>query len=171
MKTYSTLMLFLILHLTFFVSAQSVRENIQVKGQIKSEGKGIGGVAVTDGVSVVVTDNKGRYSLATTSDSEYIYYSLPAGYESPVVDGIPEFDKTLDVDKKNQKVDFELNKAAKSQDKHKFIVWADPQVLDPEDFDKLKVVVDDIRETLNEIEADVPVHAISLGDNVFDRLD
>ena len=111
MKKYSFLILLLILHLTFLVHAQSARVNIQVKGHIKSEGKGIGGVTVTDGVSVVTTDNKGRYNLATTSESEYIYYSLPSGYESPIVDGLPVFYKALDADKKNQKIDFDLIKA------------------------------------------------------------
>ena len=170
MKTNAALLFFFLLCFVTGLHGIPSRQVIGVKGTVKSEGKGVAKVAVTDGVSVVLTDDKGRYSLTTTNDIDFIYYSLPSGFESPVADGVPVFFKALEPGRKNQKVDFEILKSERSQDKHVFIAWADPQVLDEEDFDKLKVVVDDVRKTISKIPSDVPVHAICLGDIVFDRL-
>lgn len=167
MKNKVLLLLFVLIQI--FPEANA-REIITVKGAITSGGKGVAGVPVTDGVSIVETDKKGKYILTTTSDMEYVYYTLPSGYESPVVEGVPVFYQSLRPGETNQEIDFEIFKAPKSQQKHAFIVWADPQVLDPEDFEKLKPVVADIKNTVHKIHGEIPVHAISVGDQVFDRL-
>jgi len=69
-----------------------------------------------------------------------------------------------------QEIFFKIQKSTKSQQKHAFILWADPQILDMEEFDLLEDVVKDVSKTIAEFPADIPVHAISAGDNVFDRL-
>ena len=145
-----------------FSNAQ--RSNIVARGTITSNGKGVAGVAVTDGISVVKTDSKGKYVLPTASDRDFIYYTLPSGYESPVVEGIPVFYKNLDKNKQLQKIDFEIRKSEISQHSHAFIACADPQVLDEEDFEKLRMVVADIRETADRLKQEMPVYGICLGD-------
>lgn len=142
-----------------------------VKGKVMSNGKAIPSVQITDGKTIVLTDTKGKFSLETSGESEYVYYSLPSGYESPVVNGIPVFFQKINQDLKSQKINFELRKSEKLQSKHAFILWADPQVLDMEEFEQLEEVVEDVKKTIASFPADVPVHAISAGDNVFDRLD
>jgi beta-glucanase (GH16 family) len=153
-----------------FLTANAQRQNINVQGAVVSNGKGVAGVAVTDGVSVVKTDAKGKYILGTGSDRDFIYYTLPSGYESPVVDGVPVFYKAIDKSNRKQKINFEITKSDMPQNAHAFIACADPQVLDFEDFDKLKLVVADMKETADRLKTETPVHAISLGDLVFDRL-
>ena len=58
-------------------------------GAVKdSNGNPIEGVAVSDGYSVVTTDNEGRYMMNVSTDAWYIYVTIPAAY-------------ALDVDERN----------------------------------------------------------------------
>ena len=52
-----------------------------VSGTIKSNGKGVAGVPVSDGYNIVTTDKKGRYKLDTDKRLGYVFYTLPSGYE------------------------------------------------------------------------------------------
>lgn len=141
-----------------------------VSGRVLSEAKPVPAVQVTDGFGVVVTDAKGHYRLELHPQSSFVYYSLPSGFNSPVVDGVPVFYRALHPELQDQTVDFELSKSVRSQSKHAFILWADPQVLETAEFDLLEKVVDDVQKTLTSFPAEIPVHAISAGDNVFDKL-
>lgn len=56
-----------------------------------ADGRGVEGVAVTDGRTIVRTDAKGRYRLASASDAEFVYLTLPDGYEIPAEAARPHF--------------------------------------------------------------------------------
>jgi len=170
MKQSKFILLFIVSFVLITSSLQAQKTLLSIKGKIHCQGKGIAQVAVTDGVSIVETDSKGNYKLLASPASQYVYYSLPAGYESPIKEGIPVFFAPIQPTSKAQTIDFELTKAKLSQHKHTLIAWADPQVLELEEFDLLNKVIDDVNATLAALPADVPAHAISLGDNVFDRL-
>ena len=141
-----------------------------VKGKVVSSGNPIPSVQVTDGKSIVLTDKRGNFTLETFSGSKYIYYSLPSGYNSPLENGIPVFYEKINNNSLIQRVNFELEKSKVSQYKHVFILWADPQIQKLEEFDKLKIVVEDVNKTIATIPSRVPVHAICAGDLVFDKL-
>lgn len=65
-------------------------------------GNGIVGVAVSDGFSVTKTNDKGYYSIPTTSDTWYIYISIPSEYEVPTNEnGQPCFYQRYSKDKNN----------------------------------------------------------------------
>lgn len=151
-------------------SALAFAGNITVKGKVVSNGKGVALVQVTDGTNIVETDKKGAFSMEVQSQNEYVYYTLPSGYESPIEKGIPVFFQKIDPDLKKQEFDFEIKKSEKSQLIHKFILWADPQVLELSEFDQLEEVVADVNKTIASFPQDIPVHAICAGDNVFDQL-
>ena len=161
-------LLFISLSIIFALNASGI--NIQVKGKIFCQGKALSSVQVTDGKTIVTTDRNGKYCLQTTSEKEYVYYTLPSGYESPIENGIPVFYKKINPELKKQSVNFDLNKATKSQTNHVFLVWADPQVLEMEEFPQLEEVVKDVNKTIATIPSETYIHAISAGDNVFDRL-
>ena len=161
-------LLFISLSIIFALNASGI--NIQVKGKISCQGKALSSVQVTDGKTIVTTDRNGKYCLQTTSEKEYVYYTLPSGYESPIENGIPVFYKKINPELKKQSVNFDLNKATKSQTNHVFLVWADPQVLEMEEFPQLEEVVKDVNKTIAKIPSETYIHAISAGDNVFDRL-
>ncbi|VBB45881.1 conserved hypothetical protein [uncultured Paludibacter sp.] len=156
--------------LLFSFNIQLIAGNINIKGSVISSGKGIGNVMITDGKNVVSTDEKGNYKMITTTESDFIYYSLPKGYNSPVMDGVPVFYSTLQKDKKEQIVNFEIYKSAVSQQKHAFILWADPQVAEKSEFELLEKVKQDVQSTIAKLQPKMPVHAISAGDLVFDKL-
>ncbi len=59
-----------------------------VSGKITSDGKGVAGVPVSDGITVVTTDATGNYSINTDKKLGYVFYTLPSGYE-PTVAGAP----------------------------------------------------------------------------------
>lgn len=144
---------------------------VAVKGKVHADGKGIAGVAVTDGVSVVTTDHKGNYSLTVyDAESQFVYYSLPTAFESPLVDGVPVFYASVNKLLKKQTINFELKSASRNQHRHAFVVWADPQVLDEGEVELLKEVAADVRTTVAKLQEELPVHAIAVGDLVFDRL-
>lgn len=141
---------------------------VNVKGRVVANGRPVPSVQLTDGETMVSTDRNGNYSF--TARGEYVYYSLPAGYESPIIHGVPVFYKKINHKLKNEVIDFTIHRSAKSQIKHAFILWADPQVLDLEEFDQLKEVVADVNKTIATFPSNIPLHALSAGDNVFDRL-
>ena len=125
--------------------------SITVKGKVMSNGKAIPSVQITDGKTIVLTDKNGKFNLETSGESEYVYYSLPSGYESTLVNGIPVFFQKINQNLKSQKINFESRKSEKSQSNHAFILWADPQVLDMEEFQQLEEVVADVKKNHNSI--------------------
>ena len=145
------------------------RINITVHGTVTdNEGKPVSEVQITDGTNITVTDRKGRYILESNSEAGFVYYTLPSGYEHSSYDGnIPVFYKEIDRDSSRQKIDFRLEKSLQDQTRHVCIVWADPQVFREEEFSELDKVVSDLDSTASSY--DVPVIAISAGDNVFDK--
>ncbi len=144
---------------------------IQITGKITCSKQAVASVVISDGISVVVTDNNGAYLLHSSSDREFVFYSLPSGYESPIVDGVPVFYTVINKQNEKQQIDFELIKSNRSQTQHAFIVAGDPQVSDMDDCELLKLVMADIHKTASNLSAKMPVHAISMGDNVFDNLE
>ncbi len=159
-----------IITLSILSSLSTFATVITVNGKITCQGKAISAVQITDGNSIVLSDKKGEYQLQTSPENEYVYYSLPSGYESPIVNGTPVFYNKINPIQKKQTINFVLNKVDKSQINHAFILWADPQVLEMEEFPQLEEVVKDVNKTIAEFPTDMYIHAISAGDNVFDRL-
>ena len=143
---------------------------IIVNGKVSCLGKAMQSIQITDGKTIVFSDRNGKFNIETSSDAVYIYYTLPAGYDSPIENGIPVFFKKINPELKNQRINFELIKAVKSQTNHAFILWADPQVLELEEFHQLEEVVKDVNKTIASFPDGIPIHTISAGDNVFDKL-
>ena len=100
-----------------------------VSGYVKdTNGNPISGVAVSDGFSVVATNERGYYSMDVTRDSRYIYISLPAEYEVPINElGQPCF--YLPYPSGTNQYNFTLKPLAGGKEK-KFALFtfADPQV-------------------------------------------
>ena len=59
-----------------------------IKGTVKdTEGNGLAGVVVSDGLNTVQTDAKGKFAMDTDSESRFVFISTPAGYKSAVLEG------------------------------------------------------------------------------------
>ena len=86
---YRKLFLFLCL-LPLIAGAQNIT------GRITCDGRGIKGVAVSDGDVVTTTDKDGHYALESKKRNGYVFYSIPRGYEAEIANGFnPQFWQTL----------------------------------------------------------------------------
>lgn len=134
-----------------------------IKGTVKdTEGNGLAGVVVSDGLNAVQTDAKGRYSLDTDSESRFVFVSTPAGYKSAVLEGETLYYKKLGLAKK---YDFIVQKKSKDDTNHNLIVIADPQISDADEFPELEVHSKDIGEFVKTLDGD-DVFGLCLGDIV-----
>lgn len=140
--------------------------NIEFTGWVLNEdNKGIAGVAVTDGLNVVATDSKGRYTLLSNATVGYIYITIPSGYTIPIENEAPYyFRKITDKSKTRQKIDFHLKKSARDDNRHTLIVWADPQTYFDENVPELQKAADDVQKLVHEAYTDRNVYGVVCGD-------
>jgi hypothetical protein len=149
----------------YTVKAQVNLQNITLYGQVASGGKGIAGVAVTDGYNITRTDEKGEYTLLSNATAEYVYITLPAGYRIPVKNNAPCFyQKITDKSNTKQRFDFTLEKPARHDHRHLLVAWADPQVAFEEELPLLQQAAGDVKQLLDEYYNDVPAIGIVCGD-------
>jgi hypothetical protein len=143
-----------------------LKKGKKIQGKVTDGKRGIPGVVVSDGYSVVVTDKKGMYSIDADPLATLVWLSTPAGYEFPAEQSVARHYHHL----ANEGVyDFKLNKLQQADEHHKFILWADPQVRNKKD---VKQMMDtSVPDTIAEIKSlgtDAPIHGICVGDIVWD---
>jgi hypothetical protein len=150
------------------LNARPISKSNTLRGSVKCEGKGVAGVPVTDGVSIVLTDKNGQYELESNTTAEFVYISVPAGYAFPENKGIASFYKRI----KDTKNDFTLEKLKVDDHKHTFVVWADPQMKTKKDVELLKSQsVPDLQELIKSYPKDTLIHGIGCGDLVWDEFE
>lgn len=140
----------------------------ELSGRVISEGRGVEGVAVTDGYTVVRTDARGRYRLPGNSAAEFVYITLPAGYEVPLRDEVPCFFRRINKAAKKQKFDFYLQKSRRNDDRHVVVVAADPQVYFDEELPALQKIADDMQSWVAGKYGEIPVYGMVAGDVIGD---
>ena len=134
-----------------------------INGTVKdTEGKGVSGVVVSDGLNTALTDAKGRYAIDTDSESRYVFISTPAGYKSATLEGETLYYKKLGAPRK---YDFVVEKKAKDDTNHNIIVIADPQISEADELPELEVHAKDIGEFVKTLDGD-DVFGLCLGDIV-----
>ncbi|RAW02367.1 calcineurin-like phosphoesterase C-terminal domain-containing protein [Pseudochryseolinea flava] len=145
---------------------------LKLTGTVRDGGKGIAGVAVTDGLNVTLTDAKGNYSLASTSAAEFVYISIPAGYAFNHQKGITNFFHRIEPNANSFKGDFTLSRLAQDDSKHNFVVWADPQIQNADDALLLNTQsAPDTKQLVDGYGKDALFHGIGCGDLVWDRFE
>jgi len=142
-----------------------------LKGRVYSRGKGIAGVAVTDGTNIVRTDKDGRYELISSAAAEFVYISVPAGYAIPEKKWIASFYRPLGKSGSNEN-DFELEKLETDDRKHNFVVWADTQMISKKDVELLmSQPVPDLQAVVRSYPKGTLWHGIGCGDLVWDHFE
>lgn len=142
----------------------------KVKGAVTAKGKGIAGVVVSDGYSVIITDNKGNFELRTNAAAKAIFISTPAGYHFPHKNNIASHYKLVTGIGSGERLSFELEPLHKDDSDHEFIIWADPQVRNEKDVQKMmSESVPAVQKTIEDIGKDALIHGITLGDIVWDN--
>jgi len=152
------------------IPAQELLDKRTIKGSIRSGGKGIEDVVVSDGYSVVVTDKKGKYEIMPHPDAASLFISTPAGFDFIHENGIARHYRLLNEISTKKNIDFELQPLNKNDDEHQFIIWADPQVKNEKDVEKMMMQsVPDVQKIVA-AGAGTLLHGITVGDIVWDEL-
>lgn len=136
-----------------------------IRGRVTASGKGIANVAVSDGFTVVRTDQKGKYAIQTNQETEHLFMSTPSGYEIRQVDGFA----AIYVNIHNRHYDFDLRKTSYNDSRHFFLALGDPQVRVKEDSRQFsEESIPDIINFLQQRHKE-RFHGVSLGDSIWDR--
>ena len=140
-------------------------------------GKGIEGVAVTNGTTVVRTDKNGVYQIPSSRFAKYVWFSVPAEYEVPVdpENGRPVFYSTsrLTISGQNRN-DWQLKPLAAVEDEFTVIAIGDPQCEVASEANRFRdETLVDISATINSAQTSGNryhnAYAITLGDVTFDN--
>lgn len=156
---------------TLFVSlkAHAIFDAVtKISGRVTSKGKGVANVVISDGFEVVKTDNNGNYTISLHSSAKFVWLSTPAGYEFETESYIAKHYEAL---ASGSVLNFELKPLKQKDNRHNFIILADPQVKNKKDVEKLMAQsVPDVKQLLKGMK-DVPVHGVTVGDIVWDNHD
>ena len=145
---------------------------LRLKGRVHHKGKGLPGIAVTDGFNVTLTDKNGNYELSSNKEAEFVYLTLPAGYAFPHQHGIPVFYQPINKAGASFQADFTLEKLGQDDAKHCFVVWADTQMISKSDAEQLKQQsAPDLKALVASYPAGTLFHGIGCGDLVWDKFE
>jgi len=148
----------------------SQERHIQVKGQVRSKGKGIPEASVSDGKFVYRTDREGKFEFLT--DRPFIFLSYPSGYQFDLLEnGSVDFFRKIDFSQNTNHINFDLRPNPHTEENHHFMVIADPQVQTGDEADLfIKESCGDLALTKNQLN-DPNLFGVGCGDLVFDRFD
>lgn len=146
------------------------RKRTLVQGRVESNGKGVAGVRVSDGLGVALTDGDGDYSLVTDSRAGFVWVSVPDGFEIPISPtGTASFFQRLPSGSERAAAVFDLKRVDPSTE-HAFFVLADPQTQDDYEIGRLhQETVPDIRQSVSELSTQ-NIFGVSCGDIMYDNL-
>src|SRR5688572_19620551 len=122
---------------SYLPSSVLVSRKKKIKGSVLSGGKGIANVVVSDGYHVVRTDKKGKYELDIHAEAVAVFVSTPSGYAFTNQKGISRHYHLLKDINPKKSIDFSLVPLGINDDEHQFIIWADPQVKNDNDVQKM----------------------------------
>jgi hypothetical protein len=134
---------------------------------------GVGGVAVSDGLTVVDSAADGTFELIATAGQPFVQISLPAGYEIPTnPTGTARFYQTIRPSADDEmSVVFELSESDRSEDDHIVLLLPDPQTETAQEMAWLhEQTVPDVRSLADGL-GDREILGIACGDIMYDNLE
>jgi hypothetical protein len=105
---------------------------IRIRGRVVAAGRGLAGVGITDGRSVVRTDTDGRFELSSSSDRSFVSCCLPSGYRIPLNEaGTARFYHAIRPNNRGEMgALFELEGLDESDERHAMLFMPDVQTQD-----------------------------------------
>jgi len=138
----------------------------KIKGEVTDGKRGIAGVVVSDGYSVVKTDKHGVFEISLHKDARFVFVSTPSGYAFPEENKIARHYLKAG---KSGDFRFQLQKLDRNDKNHQFIIWADTQPKTAADMKRMVAeTIPDVKKVLAEMPAGTLVHGITVGDIVWD---
>jgi len=154
------------------LTSNSSADPVRVSGRISGGGRGLSGVAISDGLTVVDSDSDGYFELFTTSNRSFVWASVPSGYSIPTqAHGTASFYRSIGAARGGEmSASFELEPLRESDENHAALLLADVQV---QDEDEVRWFHEQTVPDVAALTADLGVEAIGLacGDIVYDRFD
>jgi hypothetical protein len=135
---------------------------VVARGRVRSGGRGLEGVAVTDGLSVVRTDPTGHFEIPTTKRRRFLSACVPKGFAIPREGGVAGCFRPI----AERPVCFDLDPLGAPDDRHAFLAIADPQPADAAQAAMFRDAVPDMAATVGSL--GVPAFAMTCGDIVGD---
>ncbi len=145
---------------------------VRVRGIVRGAGRGLPGVAVSDGLQVVDTGADGSFELVTSAEREFVWARVPAGFRIPTnPSGTARFYAPIEPSRAEMSVAFDLEALDRSDDRHVLFLLGDIQTEDDREMGWFHgLSVPDIRATLSAL-GDVEAFGISDGDIMYDHLE
>lgn len=142
---------------------------VRITGRVHVDGKGVAGVRVSDGATVVTTARDGRYTLLADPLRPFVMVSTPAGHEparNPA--GTMRFYESITA-LEEQRVDFELTPTVDDAN-HTMLLLADPQTKTREETDMMHTdTVPAVQEAVRAL-GEGYVFGVTCGDLMYDDL-
>ncbi len=143
----------------------------KISGSVLAKGKGLKGVIVSDGYSVVATDKSGKYEMELHPNAVAVFVSTPAGYAFNHEKGLARHYHMVQDTNLGKAINFELEPLAGDDTHHQFIIWADPQVKNEKDVARMMAEsVPDVQKFVKAANGAL-LHGITVGDLVWDNHD
>lgn len=137
---------------------------------LTDSGAPIAGVSVSDGVTIAQTDDLGAYELPYRDNAEFVFVSVPSGYDIPLdATGSPLIYQRVT---QSGTYDFSLHRqedGGKADSSHVLLVFSDPQVLNGYDDHRFRAeTVEDVLAFKQTYPEGTKFYGICVGDIVWD---
>lgn len=147
---------------------------VRLRGRVATpRGEGVAGTAVTDGLSVVQTEEDGSFELVSFHDQPFVYLTKPSGYafETSETGTARFYVPVTAAPGETQEVAFTLEPLPDGPaTAHAFLALADPQTQNTWEIERMMAdAVPSVRETVRAL-GERPVFGVSVGDIMFDDL-
>lgn len=145
---------------------------VRIRGRVHASGKGLGRVAVTDGLTITQTTADGQFTLVASARQPFVYVSVPAQCEVPVsAHGTAQFYRPIVAGPHDEmSVEFPMTLRRESAERHSFLALADNQTHDAEEMGFLhQQTVPDVQDWVKANQGR-PAFGVSVGDIMFDEL-
>jgi C terminal of Calcineurin-like phosphoesterase/N terminal of Calcineurin-like phosphoesterase/Calcineurin-like phosphoesterase len=140
-----------------------------ITGRVTDGKNAVANAVLSDGFFVVKTDVNGRYSINLSDKSEFLFLSTPSGYDFKT--DVGSINRQYENLGARNEINFVLKKLRQNDDKHHFIIWADPQVKNKKDVAQMmETSVPDVKYLVRSLGTNALVHGIGVGDLVWDNL-
>lgn len=139
-----------------------------VFGKVSCAGKGVASVVVSDGVEVTTTNAEGYYEMKSAKKYNYVFVSVPSGYELPSEGILPKFSNKLATDAATcERSDFELKRVG-SQDNHTMLFLGDMHLANrTNDKKQFRTFTNELASYLSKHSGE-KIYAVTLGDMTWD---
>lgn len=149
-----------------------LRGPVRIRGQVRSGGRGMGGVAVSDGLEVVRTARDGTFEILTSDERDFLRMSVPSGFRIPRnPTGTARFYHPIAPGPSGEmEAVFDLERLEESDESHAVFLLADIQAEDRQEMDWFhQQTVPDVTETHRAL-GHPEAFGIACGDIMFDHL-